>query len=117
MKNKTVLSMIEQLIMVLVFIIAVAISLRVFVYTDNYSKQVRQKDEAWMKAQSAAEILKNTKGDEARVFELLKTDDGLDISIEKQDSSNRYLGEAVVTVSSVKEELCSITVGWQEDAG
>lgn len=117
MRNKTVLSMIEQLIMVLVFIIAVAISLRVFVYTDNYSKQVRQKDEALMKAQSAAEILKNTKGNENRVFELLNADDGLVVTIEKLDSGNRYLGEASVTVSSDKEELCSITVGWQEDAG
>ena len=62
MKNKAFLSIIEQLVMLLVFTLAAAICLQGF-FTANKISQTRDVlDKAVFSAQTAAEILKSTKG-------------------------------------------------------
>ncbi len=59
MKSKTPLALMEQSIMVLVFALAAALCLRVFVWCDNTSKQDEARDYASLRAQSAAEQIKH----------------------------------------------------------
>jgi hypothetical protein len=49
--------------MLLVFAIAAALCLRVFVWSGMRAEYVSQRDAALIKTQSAAEVLKNVKGD------------------------------------------------------
>ncbi len=59
MKSKTPLALMEQSIMVLVFALAAALCLRVFVWCDNTSKRDEARDYASLRAQSAAEQIKH----------------------------------------------------------
>ena len=63
MKNKTPLVIMEQTIMILVFALAAAVCMRVFVYSDNLSRYNGQRDDAVIIAQNAAEMLKRSNGE------------------------------------------------------
>lgn len=63
MKSKTTLALIEQLIMVLVFALAAALCLRLFVAADARSDRRAEIDHAVLAAQTAAEQLKQQHGD------------------------------------------------------
>lgn len=63
MNNKTTLSLLEMLLMVLIFSLASALCLRTFVYADRVSKEDALTAQAEREARSAAEILKGVKGD------------------------------------------------------
>lgn len=61
-RSKTPLALMEQLVMVLVFALAAALCVQVFVLSDRTSRYGEARDRALMEAQSAAEALKS--GDE-----------------------------------------------------
>ena len=63
MKNRTILSLIEMLIMVMVFAVAAAICLRAFVWADLTSRDSKEAAAAALKAEEAAEILQHFEGD------------------------------------------------------
>lgn len=113
MKSKATLSLIEQVIMVLVFAIAAAVCLRVFVYADNLSKKQELTTKACMMAQTAAEEIKNTAGaviESGYGFE----QDGLVLTVDSGETESSLLGSATVTVKSGDEILISLPVRWQK---
>jgi len=59
MKNKTSLTLIEMLIMLLVFALAAALCLQAFAAADQTSKRAAALDRAVIEAQNAAETLKS----------------------------------------------------------
>lgn len=61
-RSKTPLALMEQLVMVLVFALAAALCVQVFVLSDRTSRYGEARDRALLEAQSAAEALKS--GDE-----------------------------------------------------
>lgn len=63
MKSKASLTLMEQLIMLLVFALAAAVCLRAFVWADTHSAQIETTDRAVLLAQSAAEAIKGSGGD------------------------------------------------------
>ena len=63
MKSKAPLSLMEQLIMLLVFALAAALCLQVFVLSAQISRRCKATDHAVTAAQNAAEALKATSGD------------------------------------------------------
>ena len=60
MKNKAPLTMIEQVIMLLVFTLAAALCLQAFTAANQSSKAYAARDRAATQAQSTAEALKHT---------------------------------------------------------
>ena len=62
MKNKAPLALMEQLIMILVFALASALCLRLFVYSDQVSVSGAARDQAAAVVQNAAEALKLSGG-------------------------------------------------------
>ncbi|MDO5445754.1 MAG: hypothetical protein Q4F31_09075 [Eubacteriales bacterium] len=115
MKNKAVLSLIEQVIMVLVFAVAAAICLRVFMHADSISQDSSYTDSAFVMAQNTAEMIKNSCGEllleEGTYF--LKEND-LVLKAELSETDNQYLGAAEITVYREDEILCEIPVRWQK---
>ena len=63
MKSKAPLTMMEQMVMLLVFALASALCLQAFVRSDAISKQSEIRDRAYVAAQSALEAVRFTKGD------------------------------------------------------
>ena len=59
MRSKAPLVLMEQLIMVLVFAVAAALCLRMFVGSDNLSRRYAATDRTVLEAQAAAEQLKH----------------------------------------------------------
>ena len=59
MRSKSPLALMEQLVMVLVFALAAALCLRVFVFSDQMSERSETVDWAVMECQNAAETLKS----------------------------------------------------------
>ncbi len=59
MRSKAPLALMEQAVMVLVFALAAALCLRVFVWCDRTSDRGIARDRAVIEAQNAAEIMKN----------------------------------------------------------
>lgn len=58
MKSKAPLALMEQLVMILVFALAAALCLQVFVFSDRVSAKNEQTDRAVLACQNAAELLK-----------------------------------------------------------
>lgn len=117
MKNRTSLVLMEQLVMVLVFALAAALCLNVFVKADEISRTIAYRDEAVLIAQNAAEMLKATSGDVQRTAELLEpaaAEKGLRLVIGETDSGSTLLGRAEIRVYLENEELFALQTGWQE---
>ena len=71
MKSKAPLSLMEQLIMLLVFALAAALCLQVFVLSGRVSRSCETKSNAVAAVQSAAEITKACKGDPQQLEQFL----------------------------------------------
>ena len=71
MKSKAPLALMEQLVMVLVFALAAAVCLQVFVLSDRISRTCEARDRAVLMAQSAAETIKGCGGDYAQAARTL----------------------------------------------
>ena len=71
MKERRPLVLIELLVMLLVFSLAAAFCLKAFAWADNRSVELQQQAQAAVEAQNAAELLKHTRGDYARLGMIL----------------------------------------------
>ena len=140
MRSKTPLALMEQVVMVLVFALAAALCLRVFVFSDQVSERNKDIDHAVLLAQNTAEVLKAYGGveeaAEATGGEIRQTmwstyyDADLnpvpdqasayyEVNALPEDSGVEGLGRAGVEVFRYdgNEALFFITVAWQEVNG
>ncbi len=127
MKNRSVLLLMEQAILLVVFALAAAVCLRLFVWADGASKQDAQRDYALFQAQNAAEEIKTAGGDLEKAAQSyggsvsqglwrLPLEEGCCLQAALENSENPYLGQARVQVLGAKGDiLAEITVRWQED--
>jgi len=65
MRNKAPLVFIEQAVMLAVFALAAVLCLQAFVWSDETSRELSERDAALLQAQTAAEVLKHCGGDMA----------------------------------------------------
>lgn len=124
MRNRTSLVLMEQLVMVLVFALAAALCLGVFVQADRISRQTRQRDEAVLLAQNGAEVLKSCAGDRETAVRILNgtiTGEGLQVlsrdfrmDVEYLPTEIAGLGKAQIRVYLEDELLFELQTGWQE---
>lgn len=138
MKNKNHLVQMEMLVMVLVFVLAAAVCLQVFVFAHQLSEQDCARDRAVLEAQSAAETLKGVGGDFKRAAELMGgfgEEGGWFISYDEnfrqsqrqvsyclkavpKESGQALLGMAEIRVETVAGEcLMNLECAWQEGEG
>lgn len=140
MRSKTPLALMEQVVMVLVFALAAALCLRVFVFSNQMSERNRDIDYAVLLAQNTAEVLKAYGGveeaAEAIGGEIQQTmwisyyDTDLkavpdqvsayyEVNVLPENSGAEGLGQASVEVFRYdgNEALFFITVAWQEVSG
>lgn len=138
MKSKAPLSLMEQLVMLLVFALAAALCLQIFVFSGQISRECETRDRAVAVAQNAAETLKATHGDlEAAtklyggVWQADRWHMGFDeawqevppeeaaycLVVTMNDSEIPLLGTADVAVQNREaEDVFRISVAWQEGA-
>ncbi len=103
--------------MVLVFALAAALCLGIFVEADRVSRETAYRDEAVLIAQNAAEILKATSGDAVYASDTLDpaaAKDGYRLEIELADTGSPYLGRAEIRVYLEDAQLFALSTGWQE---
>lgn len=112
MKSKASLFLMEQLVMLLVFSLAAAVCLGIFVRADKISVQTGQRDEAVMLAQNTAEVLKYT-GD-VRTAQALADESEFTLEIREEDSGIPGLCQAQIVVCYDGREIFSLRTGWQE---
>lgn len=138
-RSKVPLVLMEQLVMLLVFALAAAVCLRIFVFADRTSRQVQDRDRAAELVQNTAEVLQRTAGDFSRSAALLEArhwdDNNLMIDYDSEWAATggdvRYtlrasrvpsdislLGKAEVWCLDETEgqELFRVEIAWQEVA-
>jgi type II secretory pathway pseudopilin PulG len=131
MRNKAPLALIEQLVMLLVFALAAALCIQVFVKADRLSQRDAAQSHAVLTAQNAAETLKSTEGDyaaaaaayggvwdgEVWVLEVPEAT-GCRVEVTPAAQTRPLLGEATVTAYTADDEvLVQLPVAWQEENG
>jgi len=145
MKNKTVLTLLEILLMILVFALAAALCIRTFVYSNDLSKDDHIKAKAMNYAVNTAELLKYSKGDIDYALKELNIDTVFEIGIpfnknmepihkdmydddeslapayllyiDPSDEDDPYLGSAKIYFHDKDgNTIVSVTASWQEDA-
>lgn len=138
MRGRSPLVLMEQVIMLAVFALAAALCLRVFVLSDQLSRQGEIRDQALLQAQSAAEVYRHCQGqgDQAVALaggscdgtswtllwdESWQPVDQVDqaeycLTVTPEDSGNELLGRAQVTVTQTgePEPVCTLPLAWQE---
>ena len=135
MNRNTLLPLIEQLMMLLVFAMAAALCLRTFFWSGSHSRQSQARDQAVIAAQSAAERLKAARGDfcsalaplgghqEEDEWAIYYNADWQPISrpasyyltVTRQNSGQPGLGSALVQVwDGSAGPLVSLPISWQE---
>ena len=135
MRSKAPLALMEQLVMVLVFALAAALCVQVFVLSDRTSRRNEARDRAVLAAQNAAEEVKSVRGDCAlgadvyggtwngqlwgRSYDAYWARDGDDyhVLVTPADSGDALLGAAEVAVYTAEGDLLfTLPVAWQEVA-
>lgn len=111
MKNKASLTLMELLIMVLVFALAAALCLRCFVKAAEISVQTARQDEAVRIAQNAAELLKAGKEPDK-----IADSSEFTLQIQEVDADLSGFRQAEILVFFDEALLFSLTTGWQEVA-
>ena len=136
MKSKAPLSLMEQLIMLLVFSLAAALCLQVFVLSSQMSRRCDARNQAEIRIQNAAEILKASQGDLSQCESVLGgsvREEGWEIYYDakwKETSAEQavyqlairpittdlpLLGSAQIYAMRESDDLLSeVTVSWQE---
>lgn len=112
MKHKASLLLMEQLVMILVFALAAALCLQVFVKAEAISTETARRDQAVVLAKNAAELLKATDGN-AQAAESL-SGDGYRVTVVSRPSRQPGLACAGIEVSFGEAVLFSLETGWQE---
>ena len=125
MKNRAAFVLMEQLIMLLVVALAAVVCLRAFLWSDQTSRELEQRDEAVMLCQNAAETIKSC-ADVAAAAEILGASREEDVWVTHSGEVNLEIAEVKplipglgqASVCAVHREsgelLFSLTVGWQE---
>ena len=129
MKSKAPLALMEMLVMILVFALAAALCLNIFVLADRRSETNAARDRAVLAAQTAAETVKSCGGDMERAARLLNgrwadgtlsipTNDMFTLSVTPVRSETPLLGTALVEarLHDGDTSLIQLTVAWQEVA-
>ena len=137
MKRNASLALIEQVIMLLILIVAAALCLRAFVWSEQQSLYYTERDRAMVELQSAAEILKAYDGDFAAAaafyggsatqtqwvlafdknWNITETPGAYRILATTIASDIDYLGSATVAVQPTDGDIfAELTVCWQEVA-
>ena len=137
MKNKAPLALMEQLVMLLVFALAAALCLRMFVLSDLKSLDFEARDYAVLEVQNAAETVKLNYGDLSACVQSyggeLRGDRwvlGYDSQWNREESGDGayhvvviprdaegFLGMAEVSAQNADgERIFTLTVCWQEAA-
>lgn len=124
MRNKATLPLIEMAVMVLVFALAAAVCLRVFLYADKVSDESSRKATGLTQAISAAETLKSCNGSIEEAKKILggKTQGNVwiyeNVVVSIDDKSQKKDGPFGVAVIEVKGKedttLFSFETSWQE---
>lgn len=114
MRSKASLFLMEQLVMLLVFALAAALCLGVFVRADHISEETQQRDQAVILACNAAELLKSI-GDPEKVLELVETGE-FAMKILEENSGIAGMRQAKIVISRDHAEVFSLQTGWQEVA-
>lgn len=138
MKSKAPLSLMEQLVMLLVFALSAALCLQVFVVSSQMSRWGEARDHAVTKVQNAAEMVKASGGDfrqcasqlggsaDDRLWQIWYDEDWnqseseADYHLVITDLTTEYpaLGSAKVCAQTVYGDvLFEVTVSWQEVIG
>ena len=137
MKNKAPLALMEQLVMLLVFALAAALCLQIFVFSRQLSDYCGMRSHGITVAQNAAELLKSTGGDLEECAGIgggtweedcwqLALDAGWQatssdnakylLSVTLAEEKIPLLGTADIAVRKITgEELVGFSVSWQED--
>lgn len=137
MKNKAPLTLMEQLIMILVFALAAAVCLQLFVLSNNMSANMATQEQALVAVQNTAESLKLLQGDFDRLPDSCggeRTAEGWKICYDKNweitdeekavytveaaafDDHVALMGSARVTAAERNgKQLFQVTVSWQEE--
>lgn len=110
MRNRSALTLMEQLVMVLVFALAATVCLRVFVSSGQTARLTQRREEAVFLAQSTAEQLKAACGKTPVSFE---TGD-FHVLVTREDTGVSGLGGARVEVLLEGDSLVALSVRWQE---
>ncbi|CDC73501.1 MULTISPECIES: hypothetical protein [environmental samples] len=139
MRSKAPLALMEQLVMVLVFALAAALCVQVFVLSSRTSRWNESRDRAVVEAQNAAELLKGMDGDYDAASAAYggqwngtmwgisydaqwePSEDAAQAAyhllVTPADSGTALLGAASVAVYTAEGELLvTIPVAWQEPA-
>ncbi len=134
MRSKTPLAMMELLVMLLVFALAAAVCVQVFVFAGADSRRDAARDRALAEVQNAAECIKSLRGDyETAARRLGGAWDGTRWVLEWDDAwsqtpdagayrlevlpgpETELLGRAELTVyTAAGEVLCTLQTAWQE---
>ena len=135
MKSKAPLSLMEQLVMLLVFALAAALCLQVFVLSGQMSRMSEARDRGVTAVQNAAEVTKLCGGDLHKAAQMaggtaspdrweLTYDEAWQqtsqeavyrIVTEREHTDNALLGRGTVTaLDDAGEVLFRVTVSWQE---
>lgn len=138
MKSKAPLALMEQLVMLLVFSLAAALCLQVFVLSARMSRWCEARDQAVTEVQNTAEAIKASAGDLRQCATLLggtaddqtlqifydknwKTTEDQDtyaLTVTALPSPYAMLGAAEVCARTQSGELLfGVTVSWQEVSG
>lgn len=137
MKNKASLPLMEQLLMVLVFSLTAAICIQGFALAKRLSQHQETRDQAVIRAQNAAEILKHTSGNYEAAASLLgayreqeawlvcydaswqplssRTNAEYLLSISPLETDSSLLGSARICITADEELLFELTTAWQEE--
>lgn len=109
MRSKATLTLIEQTVMLLVFALAAALCVRIFVYADQTSRYYEARDRAVLEAQNAAEMLKRFGGSVEKSYDEgwqpTEGEAAYRLSTVYTDSSDPYLWTAEVTVSTAEGDV------------
>lgn len=110
MKNRAFLVLMEQLIMVLVFSVAAAVCMGLFVRAGQAAEETARLGDAVLLAQNAAETLKASGGEAAVPAE----QNGYRVEILRTDETIPGFGSAVIRIYDQGSCLFSLETGWQE---
>lgn len=137
-KSKAPLSLMEQVVMILVFAFAAALCVQAFVQADALSMKSYARDKAAAISQTMAETVKANKGDLDEVVRVLKAqplENGFVLYYDKEweiveeamaeykaeffiMEKTSYLGKGEITVKEINtaESIFTLPVNWQEVA-
>ena len=116
MKHRASLSLLEQVLMLLVFAVAAVVCLQAFAWSGQTSRSMERQDQALILAQNAAETLKHTHDSDetAKIFEEQARNNGWTLTITPTDSDRDLLSTAVVEIRDGAQCLARLPVAWQE---